>query len=412
MTMVCVQAFCVRAFSNVDEEDKDPNSAQRHLQAFFAECLEGSLNLPKGDDDIWSNYSVVIRDKSLRVPHSRLPVLCVKQHSTPTDKKRGRPRKAPAVVFVVVGNDNTTAKQAQKYKSQRDCARKMSKKKQRRLKTAEKKSSAVVFRHTAKELENAVHELNKAAEKFGAHVVYVDGVRKGKKAKSRITDKAAVLMHQLRQVGGVAAGKVAGCLDVVTSHLGREAFTEKWGSARTILRLELIMDQIELILLREQVPKALVTSVCWDLSPQSSKELLVTLLRVSWKVEDLPDIYKRDHQVSGTERVAVFNFALPIVQCATKDHEDVAKKITEQLQLVGLDPKKMSANGPILVTSDGGSENVPAMRKMFNTTANEDAFVHVYCACHGWNLAFTHACDTLPGRSAKKQHAHTKMTHW
>ena len=242
-------------------------------------------------------------------------------------------------------------------------------------------------------------------------------------AHSRIKDTAMVLMRQLKKEGMIAAGRVGACLNVVTKHLGEEGFKDKWASERTLLRVEQIMDQIELILLREHLPSAIRTQVCWDLSPQASKELLVTLLRVTWTKEDLPEIYRMHsedtdetdglgHEVAGTDRITVLNFVLPVVQCASKDAVDVAAKLKEQFTLAGLDPNIMSADGPVLITGDGGSENVPAMKNIFNHPGQPDNFVHVYCACHGWNLAFTHACDTIDGRSKKSEDKSTKMTHW
>ena len=117
--------------------------------------------------------------------------------------------------------------------------------------------------------------------------------------------------------------------EVVTKHLGEKEFKENWASERTILRVELIMDQIELILLREHLPKAITFSACWDLSPQANKEFLVTILRVVWRAQDLPDIYSREQQVAGSDNVVCLNFVLPLVQCPSKDHEDVAKKLDD-----------------------------------------------------------------------------------
>ena len=202
-------------------------------------------------------------------------------------------------------------------------------------------------------------------------------------------------------------------LGVVTKHLGAKEFEEKWASERTILRAELIMDQIELILLRDHLPKAICSSACWDLSPQANKEFLVTILRVVWRAQDLPDIYSRDQQVAGSDNVVCLNFVLPLVQCPSTGHQDVAKKLDDHFKLVGLDPKQMTEDGPMLITSDGGSPNEAAMRLLFKKpTAKQDheLFIRIYCACHGWNLAFTHGCDHIPGRSKKAEYKNTKMS--
>ena len=69
----------------------------------------------------------------------------------------------------------------------------------------------------------------------------------------------------------------------------------------------------------------------------------------------------------------------------------------------------------MLITSDGGSENEAAMRLLFKQPTKKqdhELFIRVYCACHAWNLAFTHGCDHIPGRSKKAEHKNTKMTHW
>ena len=337
------------------------------------------------------------------MPVSKLPVV-IQRQCVPRKRKPGAPKIKMNVQHYLIGTTQELAKEATRTMAKLDTSRTLGAKRQRKLTKVTKGNR----KYTKEDLLQAVNDLNLAAEKFGAHIVYVDAIRSGKKQRSRIRDKAAVLMHQLRAQGGIAAGKVDACLNVVTQHLGQEAFKENWASERTILRIELIMDQIELILLREHLHKALRTSLCWDLSPQSSKEMMVTLLRVSWKLADLPDIYSRVHEVGSTDRVVAFSFALPLVQCATKDHQDVAEKVREQLQLVGLTPADLTRVAAICVVGDGGSENVPAMKLLFG----EDGFERIYCAAHGWNLVFTHACQTIDGRSKKAELKNSHMRHW
>ena len=348
-------------------------------------------------------------------PHSQLPCLLEKKselfHARTATGRCGRPKIAQLGYIAVGGISDEVAAEASKHKAKYDKQRKICESKQRGKTRAKRKLAG---RGTGKgtSLQHAVEELDQAAQKIGAHVLYVPAIRSGKKAKSRLTDRAKVLTYLLRNTGGIAAKRVGECMKVVTEHLGEKPFTEQWSSTSTVLRTELIMDQIELILLREHIPNALDLSVCWDLSPQAGKELLVTQLRVVFAKADIPEIYDEAGCVAGenSTNICVFDFTLPVLQCANKDHDEVAKKIKEQLKLTGIEPRNLPFQGPIFVTSDGGSENRPAMALLFGEEGED--FIHVYCAAHAWNLAFTHACDTLPGRSKDPEKKNTKMTHW
>ena len=66
----------------------------------------------------------------------------------------------------------------------------------------------------------------------------------------------------------------------------------------------------------------------------------------------------------------------------------------------------MKKNGLVFATSDGGSENLPAMKELFGK--ENDDFVFVYCAAHAWSLSFTHAAGVLPGASKKKDKKNEK----
>lgn len=151
-------------------------------------------------------------------------------------------------------------------------------------------------------------------------------------------------------------------------------------------------------------------------------ELLAGFLNVSFLANDLPDIYADDNCVWGQQTaqekgkgedpnvIKVLTFALPVVRCANKDAKVVQEKLKIQFRMLGLDPNKMKKNGLVFATSDGGSENLPAMKQLFGK--ENDDFVFVYCAAHAWSLIFTHAAGVLPGASKKKDKKNEKMTHW
>ena len=147
----------------------------------------------------------------------------------------------------------------------------------------------------------------------------------------------------------------------------------------------------------------------WDLSPQGNRELLVTFLSVAFHTDDSPDIYTYDNVVSESGDVVVFNFVLPVKQCPSKEARNVALKIREQLDVVGLKPDTLTCNGDkrVFVTTDGGSENKPAMELLFGI----GNYIPVYCAAHALSLVFVHAVEDLPGRSKTKPRS-TMMTHW
>ena len=199
-------------------------------------------------------------------------------------------------------------------------------------------------------------------------------------------------------------------MNVISEHMPSTAMQQQaWGSERTVLRTEQVVTQIEMLLLRDHLPEAHTISMRWDLSPQGNKELLATFITVCWTTQNLPDIYDADSKVSGSADVHTFNFALPLVQCPSKEGHIVAEKLKQQLALLGLQPADLTADGPVYITSDGGSENKPAMRKLFG----EGNFVDVYCGAHALSLVFTHAVDVLPGsRAATTKQRSTKMTHW
>ena len=72
----------------------------------------------------------------------------------------------------------------------------------------------------------------------------------------------------------------------------------------------------------------------WDLSPQGNKELLVVVITVAFLKCNTPLDYATP--MAGDDQVDVFNFFLPIQQCANKKGRTVAAKIQEALQMVGL----------------------------------------------------------------------------
>ena len=57
----------------------------------------------------------------------------------------------------------------------------------------------------------------------------------------------------------------------------------------------------------------------------------------------------------------------------------------------------MSANGFVFITSDGGSENLPALTSLFTVDGAANG-VRVYCAAHALSLIFSWACNALPGK--------------
>ena len=73
----------------------------------------------------------------------------------------------------------------------------------------------------------------------------------------------------------------------------------------------------------------------WDLSPQGNKELLVVVISVAFLKCNTPIEYIE--RIAGDEEIDVFNFVLPIRQCANKKGKTVGAKVQEALTMVGLE---------------------------------------------------------------------------
>ena len=208
-----VQILCQKAFSNSDADDEDPKSALRCVQQYLVDCIADTLRLPLcvGDQSVEVNYTHVLRDKSVPQPKSRLPVL-LETHPiaiTDTAKKAVKPK---PLAYTAVGFDTDVAREAEKNRKSKDATQKRARKHRQKLTKLEKLRKKYTTKKNRAAILLAIDDLDKAAQSLGAHVILVDGVRKGDKARSRIQDKATILMHQLRQVGGIPANKIAACL--------------------------------------------------------------------------------------------------------------------------------------------------------------------------------------------------------
>jgi hypothetical protein len=233
----------------------------------------------------------------------------------------------------------------------------------------------------------------------------------------RLTTKAKVMMVKVRRAGLIAAGRVGKVLDAVTKDIATESFSESWGSESTVLRAEKMVGVIELIFLRESLTHAQAINYRWDLSPQGNKELLATFISATFLRADAPCEYNIDDAHFVNDDVITFTFALPTVQCASKEGLIVAERLDHVLSSVGLrkEDKHVTLNnhaGTAICTMDGGSENMPSAEAVFG----EGKVVRVYCACHALNLVFSWACETLPGKPVpekgkKSTSKSTKMNH-
>lgn len=215
--------------------------------------------------------------------------------------------------------------------------------------------------------------------------------------RRHFTSKALLMQVMLKREANMAAGRIKGALDVVCNHMFTIEVQESWASETTILRTARLIYKIELIQLREHLKRALYITVRWDLSPQAHKEMLAVFISASFLKADTPPEFKESARATGTATVDVFNFVLCLQQCANKRASTVLAAIQHTLGLVGLTGESMAKDGWVPVTSDGGSENKPALTALFTVDGVEHG-VMVYCAGHALSLVFSWACNHLPGK--------------
>ena len=178
----------------------------------MVDCIADTLRLPSsvGDESAAANYTHIVRDKSIPQPKSQLPVLL---ESYPIEISANRNTvKRKQLTYAAVGFHQELANEASQQRKGKELGQKRARKFRRKLTKEQKLRKKYQPGKNREAILASVDNLDKWAQKLGAHVVLVDGVRKGKSANSRIQDKATILMHQLRQVGGIAAGKVRSCL--------------------------------------------------------------------------------------------------------------------------------------------------------------------------------------------------------
>ena len=304
-----IQAILDRLFSNTDKNDHDASSRVHALQCYFSDLYIRTLPVPANQGQLCryidgTTESCTIPLSLIYIAHSDYnskDSICI--FSTYYEDI-AYPYDPLATTTEITGNwlpmrphgmgrGNYRRVRREvhlhKYLSPGQDSIENITKKDEALATIKRKHRATLdgVRHSKKRkssyaanldtLENAVRELNEAAEKRGwGHVSYVPGARTGKKKKSRFTDRSIMLMAKLRALGGIAAAKIAPCLDVMTENLGSTSFKEHWGSETIILRAELLIHQMELMVLTEHLPKAVKISPRWDLSPQVRVQVRVS----------------------------------------------------------------------------------------------------------------------------------------
>ena len=130
--------------------------------------------------------------------------------------------------------------------------------------------------------------------------------------------KALLMNAMLYRESRMAAGRVKPSLDLVCKHMFTSEVHESWASESTILRTARLIYKVEIIQLREHLEKAIQITVRWDLSPQAHQEFLAIFISAAFRKSDTPPEFKESGRATGSPTLDIFNFVLPLQQCANK----------------------------------------------------------------------------------------------
>jgi hypothetical protein len=233
------------------------------LQKYFSDAFESGA----------ATRLLYVKDITMQTPTKGLPIL-----STVSKKRRKIEHRLITVTqsanpsILESENQELRRKDIQQSRALTKVRARSKKKDQRacRLRKSNKGIRAklkMALAKVAHALQSCV-SAEKSTRSGGSRAIIVPSSRKGKQTPRQLqklstrgdrrhfTSKASLMMVMCRRKGAIAAGRVAAVLDVVTQNLATEPFSESWGSERTIIRAEKLVDQMELIFLSESLKKA------------------------------------------------------------------------------------------------------------------------------------------------------------